>query len=189
MTFEFIIAVVFVVSAFIMGYAGGKNGYNEVIREVLDRYRKNIDAEYAQKFNEKLEREVEKAAKQAVDECMNLLNKRERQALAEKKSRLLSNREFESNQPEQCRIPKSTDISDDAFKLWALLTSHYPMERSLELDGQIQTVCQRIASYLMPHELDVLFQIDRKVCNDAEQFTRYVGGVMGDDIDVESDDE
>lgn len=79
MTFEFIIAVVFVVSAFIMGYAGGKNGYNEVIREVLDRYRKNIDAEYAQKFNEKLEREVEKAAKQAVDECMNLLNKRERQ--------------------------------------------------------------------------------------------------------------
>lgn len=187
MTFEFIIAVVFVVSAFILGYTAGKNGCNDSIREALKVYSKDIEKKLSHKYDERLESEVEKAVRQAVEECNRFHDAKEKLYWEKKKERLLQNQQFEAGQPEQNRIPKSTYVSDDAFKLWALMTSHYEMERSLDLDGQIQTVCQRITSYLLPHELDVLFQIDREVCDNAGQFTRCVGGVTGDDVNVVPD--
>ena len=99
-----------------------------------------------------------------------------------------SNEEFEKNQPEEWRIPQPEKVSEEAFMLWSLLTNKYIMERSLQMDGQIQTVCQRIVSYLLPHELDVLFQIDREVCNEAKELSQTFDRLAEGEADNEDVD-
>ena len=164
-----IITALFVVAALVMGYSWGQASFKESLDKTLKQHVKKVDEEMEKKYLETKKKDISDAIKITVNRCYQEFEKKEN-ALHEKKlERMRKNKEFEDNQPEECKISRNEGDSIEGFMLWSLLTSGYCMERSLELDGQIQTVCNRIVSYLQPHELDIIFQIDRELCENARE--------------------
>lgn len=97
------------------------------------------------------------------------LMKEKNEAEEEKNTRIKSNEAYQKREN-----PNPPDRGDmfcvEGFKLWALLTHNYQMERSLLMDRELQYVCDKIAGYLDKTELDALFQINTSVCDDAADF-------------------
>ena len=166
-----IVASIFIVSAFIAGKSWERSIRNKLIKKAWVHWQKTMDIEVQKKVQELL-KDNEPMPSKLITEIAEVKLKEDEEYWKKKNARLESNEEYEKNQPEEWKIRQPEKVSEEAFMLWSLLTNKYIMERSLQMDGQIQTVCQRIVSYLLPHELDVLFQIDREVCNEAKELSQ-----------------
>lgn len=82
----------------------------------------------------------------------------------ERNERVESNKNFESILLQTRSMPEMTRISVEGFSIKLILEQHYLGERSLFMEKCLQQVCDKIADMLEPEELDIILQIDRKLC-------------------------
>lgn len=84
--------------------------------------------------------------------------------------RIKQNRDLEATWLSSDNIPEATGVSVDDFKLWALLTHHYPMERGLLVERKLQMICSKMLTVLNDEEKKILFCIDKTTCDEAGEY-------------------